>query len=91
MTSYIFPPAPDPSCTKCEGTGIYFYDHNHGTICDACCPCDQGWWLLGKGYSNAGNYACKRGCGTIKTPQELGIEPLPKFVPPPPQQEGDWG
>lgn len=59
-------PGPDPACKKCKGAGYYHYDENHGTICDACCPHDEGFWLLPEGYANAGNLCCRRGCGFTK-------------------------
>lgn len=58
------------SCKKCNGTGWYAYDHNHGTICDECCPHDQGWWETTEhhvGYREGqDNRCCKRGCGTYR-------------------------
>ena len=67
-------------CGKCNGTGSYQYDHNHGTVCDACCPHDQGWWLLMHHYGdNNGKYCCKRGCGHTVWPSDLGID-VPEFV-----------
>lgn len=58
---------PDANCPKCEGKGHYMHDHNHSTICDACCTHDKGWWLLEKHYGeNNGKLCCQNGCGTIK-------------------------
>lgn len=57
----------DVECPKCSGTGSYRYDENHSTICNVCCPHDQGWWLLQDHYGeNNGKLCCKRGCGTTK-------------------------
>ncbi len=57
-------------CKKCNGTGAYAYDHNHSQVCDACCPHDQGWFELSKGYANyiegQDNRCCRVGCGTMK-------------------------
>lgn len=58
------------SCPKCNGTGSYSYDENHGKICEVCCPHDQGWWLLQEHYGNDnGKLCCLRGCGTVKEQQ----------------------
>lgn len=55
-----------PDCTKCGGSGCYAYDHNHGKICEVCCPHDQGRWLLTEHYGgNNGKWCCKRGCGQV--------------------------
>lgn len=58
---------PDPNCKRCDGTGTYMYDHNHGKICEACCPHDKGWWLLSEGYAGyvegEDTECCTRGCG----------------------------
>lgn len=55
---------PDPNCTKCQGKGWWQYDHNHSTICDKCCPHDQGFWLLEKHYGTRnGKWCCRGGCG----------------------------
>lgn len=54
-----------PDCPKCNGSGTYMYDHNHGTICDLCCRHDQGWWLLVQHYgASNGKWCCRAGCGT---------------------------
>jgi len=40
------------------------YDHNHSTICDACCPHNKGYWLLEGNYGkDNGEWCCIRGCG----------------------------
>ena len=53
-------------CPKCHGKGWVPYDHNHSQVCDACCPHDQGWYLLKEGYGeNNGKMACRKGCGTL--------------------------
>ena len=55
------------TCQKCNGTGSYMYDENHRKLCEACCPHDQGWWLLKEHYGpNNGKLACKRGCGETR-------------------------
>ena len=59
-------PGPDPNCKKCEGKGHYNYDHNHGKICEVCCPHDEGFWLLTEHHQNAGMMCCLRGCGFVK-------------------------
>lgn len=60
-------------CPKCNGAGSYMYDENHGKICEACCPHDQGWWLMLEHYGqNNGRYACKRGCGETRIVPEGG-------------------
>ncbi len=36
-------------CKKCNGTGVYIYSTIGtplSTICGACCPHDEGFWLL---------------------------------------------
>lgn len=64
-------------CPKCEGTGFYMYDENHGTVCDACCLCDQGWWFLEEHYGENNNkWCCLAGCGAthVKLPDtESGL------------------
>lgn len=55
----------DPDCPKCHGVGSYMYDHNHGKICEVCCPHDDGWWTLGERHSHPGALCCRRGCGHI--------------------------
>lgn len=51
-------------CHKCNGTGSYMYDHNHGTVCDMCCKHDRGFWQLLKHYGdNNGKWCCLAGCG----------------------------
>lgn len=53
-----------PDCPKCNGTGSYMYDHNHGTVCDLCCKHDLGWWLLSDVHGkDSGKWCCKAGCG----------------------------
>ena len=54
-------------CPACHGMGWYNYDHNHGKICEQCCPHNKGWWLLQKYYGEQnGKYACMGGCGTVR-------------------------
>lgn len=54
-------------CPKCHGTGQYYYDNEHGTICALCCQHNMGWWKLEKHYGkNNGKWCCKAGCGTTK-------------------------
>lgn len=61
-------------CTKCEDTGWFAYDHNHSTVCDACCKHDQGWWLLTESHSYPGMHCCRNGCGYIKErPDKPGL------------------
>lgn len=57
-----------PGCPKCNGEGTYMYDHNHGTICDLCCPHDQGSWQLTEFYGpdREGKWCCLGGCGHIR-------------------------
>jgi hypothetical protein len=56
-----------PDCPKCKGKGHYMYDHNHGTICDLCCPHNQGSWLLLEHYGmNNGKWCCLGGCGQTR-------------------------
>jgi hypothetical protein len=67
---------PDPNCPKCGGTGWHSYDRNHSTVCNACCPHDQGWWLLREHYGeNNGKWCCRRGCGKmhLTKPEETTI------------------
>lgn len=52
-------------CWQCGGKGWYMYDHNHGQPCEVCCPHDQGRWLLGPNYRNAGKWSCRAGCGAF--------------------------
>ena len=56
------------NCLKCEDTGWFAYDHNHSTVCDECCPHNQGWWILTEahGKDRAGMECCNAGCGYIK-------------------------
>ena len=57
----------EPKCVKCNGTGSYAYDENHGKICEACCPHDQGWFQLTEHYETKnGKWACRRGCGELR-------------------------
>lgn len=60
----------NPDCPKCQGSGSYMYDHNHGTICDLCCKHDRGWWKLEEHYgANNGKWCCRAGCGhTVDVP-----------------------
>jgi hypothetical protein len=61
---------------------MYQYDHNHSTICDACCPHDEGWWLLMEHYNyDNGKYCCRRGCGHTVMPAALGIK-VPLVIDP---------
>ena len=61
-----------PTCIKCQDTGWYKYDHNHSTICNACCKHEDGWWELSKKHhvskyiDGADNYCCKAGCGIMR-------------------------
>lgn len=58
----------NPTCPKCNGTGKYMYDHNHGTICDLCCKHDRGYWQLLEHYGEKnGKWCCRAGCGKIKS------------------------
>ena len=51
-------------CWRCGGRGWYSYDENHGTICEVCCPHDQGWFPCAEGQGNGlGWEACRKGCG----------------------------
>ena len=60
-------PGPDPDCKKCDGKGHYAYDDNHGKICEACCPHDEGFWKLEMHYGeDNGKLCCRRGCGFVK-------------------------
>ena len=61
---------PDQDCKKCNGTGVYIYSTIGtplSTICGACCPHDEGFWLLTEhftGYREGREtWCCKRGCG----------------------------
>lgn len=73
-------PSAVAACQKCGGSGFYSYDHNHAKLCEDCCPCDEGWWLLRTHYGESnGKYACKRGCGKSVWPEELGLT-APQFV-----------
>ena len=58
------------NCTKCNDTGWYMYDHNHSTICNACCKHHKGWWELTKHYGGykegEDNACCLHGCGTMR-------------------------
>jgi hypothetical protein len=58
-------------CKKCNDTGWFQYDHNHSTVCNACCKHDKGFWLLTEHYGNAGKWCCMGGCGKILTYSEL--------------------
>lgn len=52
------------NCAKCSGTGVYHYDHNHGTICPECCRHNMGFWQLGEIHGGeAGKWCCGAGCG----------------------------
>ena len=65
------------TCHKCNDTGSYMYDENHGTICDLCCKHDQGYWQLHEHYGkNNDKWCCKAGCGHIldKQPGVRGSE-----------------
>ena len=59
----------DNTCTKCNGTGWYAYDHNHSKVCEMCCDHNKGWWELTEGYSGyiegRDNRCCLNGCGTM--------------------------
>jgi hypothetical protein len=67
------PATGDDFCLKCKGKGTYPYDENHGTICDLCCPHDQGSWLLPEGYNKEGQWCCRAGCGHTRD-EEWGNE-----------------
>jgi hypothetical protein len=52
------------ACQKCNGTGWYQYDHNHSTVCNACCLHGEGWWMLKEHYGkDNGKWCCLAGCG----------------------------
>jgi hypothetical protein len=54
-------------CPKCDGNKWVQYDHNHTTICDACCTHSAGWWLLSEHYGeDNGKLCCITGCGTTR-------------------------
>ncbi len=58
--------AASPDCPICHGTGMYMYDHNHGTICRRCCKHDMGFWALTphhEGYAAGDRWCCLAGCG----------------------------
>ena len=58
-------------CLKCKDTGWYMYDHNHGKVCEECCPCDEGWFELKEYYGeDNGKMCCVRGCGKVITKLE---------------------
>lgn len=62
-----------PKCQKCNDTGWYAYDHNHGKICEFCCPHDQGFWQLHEHYGEKnGKWCCKAGCGFVKDTRDEG-------------------
>jgi hypothetical protein len=64
---------PVDDCPKCHGTRWFNYDKNHSQPCDLCCPHNSGWWLLKEHYGeNNGKWACRAGCGTIRS--ESGVE-----------------
>jgi len=68
-------------CEKCGGAGSYMYDENHGKPCEACCDHSEGWFLLRIHYGESnGKYACKKGCGETRWPEEIGIA-SPQFQP----------
>lgn len=52
------------TCQRCQDTGIWRYDENHGQPCPDCCPHDQGVWMLTFEYGDEGKWCCKAGCGT---------------------------
>jgi len=60
------------TCTKCNGTNWYRYDHNHHTICDKCCTHSEGWWDVSKEHHGSkyiegeDNGCCRNGCGTMR-------------------------
>jgi len=64
----------DKVCLKCHGIGFVRYDENHGTVCDACCKHEKGWWELTPGFAGyiegADNGCCMAGCGTMR--RDLG-------------------
>ena len=61
----------NPACLRCNGTGRYMYDHNHGTICGLCCKHGEGFWQLSEHYGrNKGKLCCRIGCGKIKETED---------------------
>lgn len=65
----------DPNCKKCGGTGWFRYDHNHSTVCDACCKCNQGWWQLKEHYGTKnGKWCCIAGCGRLLDAPPAGTQ-----------------
>ncbi len=56
-------------CSKCRGTGSYQYDHNHSTVCNACCIHKWGEFLLTRHHMGHAKgrirYACDGGCGAV--------------------------
>lgn len=64
-------------CVKCNGSGQYMYDANHGKPCELCCPHNAGWWELTEhhaGYiEGADNGCCLMGCGQLR--RELHAAP----------------
>lgn len=72
------------TCPKCNGTGWYSYDHNHGKPCEECCEHLGGWWPLGEGHRyGEGFEACKSpGCGAVRrigTPAIIDSGAFPVF------------
>jgi hypothetical protein len=62
------------TCLKCNGTGWYKYDHNHGKPCEVCCLHDKGFWLLKEHYGNDnGKLCCLKGCGYTKEAEKPGV------------------
>jgi hypothetical protein len=42
------------------------YDHNHGKLCEECCPHAEGWFQLVTHYGPLnGQWACRAGCGHV--------------------------
>ena len=61
----------DQTCTKCNGTGWYQYDHNHSTVCNLCCKHEDGFWYLTEHYGNKGKWCCGGGCGYTLSYREV--------------------
>jgi hypothetical protein len=60
-------------CPKCKGLGYYYYDENHGQICELCCTHPEGFVSLDPEFygDEAKIYDyCKFGCG-FKRPKDV--------------------
>lgn len=56
------------TCSKCNDTGWFQYDHNHSQPCYVCCKHDKGFWQLLKHYGeDNGKWCCLAGCGYLLT------------------------